>query len=634
MGTNLPAALVCTATAGVCQLTHEEHDHRDAQANVTIAILTVILFLTLLFEVGHEELVEYLEHKHLHHVLKVIAAITKEVTVLGFISLLLFFSTRLGITMAINDKLLGQSALEKVGIEELKEESGNPYAAPTVVFELFESAHILVFILMVTFMLVILVLLSISVVKAREWKGFDGMSLSDFQQLAESKNASGSALRFWYLRHRIMNPTTPFVPHQEGQFCFGEFLAEQLSGTLLRMVEIPVSTWLLFIPIVLCVRPLLGLDPTPLVECLLYASGGLLFLNLFIFWRLETIVNYHVPSHNEIKMYLQSLGLPRQPMELPGAPIDALPPITRNGTLCSLIRGTRIMNAQESLFLLGPRGISALRTIIQLSLSLHIVAVTIIVKLLLSPHYQHIMFAVLGYWSGIAPLLILVFSMGLFPVIATELTLISNIGALASRQALEESAKRVQLKVLERQFQILQFLRHKADIHFASQPGRARDEIEEAKQLYDTLSPEIQKGYQDVFHAFAELSAQPRIPLKNIYTMINAFSLSERIPDCKKKAEGWVTALDPSGSLTYPAFTADLFDYLDEDADGYITVDDLLESLAGLRPAASMEEVEQLVAAIAHGSRGELISMPQLVLWIEDMEERAREFRPKGSSGH
>ncbi|CDJ66540.1 hypothetical protein, conserved [Eimeria necatrix] len=164
--------MLCTASGGACQLAAaaEDHDHSFARANVTIAILVVILFLTLLFEVAHEEVVEYLEHRRLHHVVKVVEAITKEVTVLGFISLLLFFLTRFGVTMAINDKLLGQSSLERIGIAELKEESGNPYAAPTVVFELFESAHIIVFLLLVTFTVSVLVLLSVSLSTAQEWR--------------------------------------------------------------------------------------------------------------------------------------------------------------------------------------------------------------------------------------------------------------------------------------------------------------------------------------------------------------------------------------------------------------------------------------------------------------------------------
>lgn len=113
---------------------------------------------------------EYLEHCRLHHVLKVVTAITKEITVLGFISLLLFFATRFGLTMAINDKLLGQNSLERIGIAELKEESGNPYAAPTVIFELFESAHIIVFLLLVIFTISILVLLTLSVATTTEWR--------------------------------------------------------------------------------------------------------------------------------------------------------------------------------------------------------------------------------------------------------------------------------------------------------------------------------------------------------------------------------------------------------------------------------------------------------------------------------
>lgn len=364
------------------------------------------------------------------------------------------------------------------------------------------------------------------------------MGALDFQQLVESKRASGFALPFWYLRYRFMNPSTPFLPHQEGQFAFGEFLTERLSETLLHMVEIPFVTWILFIPVLLCLRPVLGFNPKNLVEFLVFAAGGLLFINLFIFWRLDSVRNYHVPSNKDIELYIQNLQMPRGAAQLPPAPVDELPPIMRNGTVCSMIRGSRIMNAQESLFIFGRRGVLILQNLIQFSLSLHIVAVTVIVKMLASPHYQHVMFGVLGYWSGIAPLIIILFSMCLFPRIATEFTIISNIGSLASRQAIAESAQRVQLQRLERHFQILQFLRYKADIHFASQPGRAKDEIDEAKELYDSLSPEIQKGYQDIFHAFAELAEQPRIPQKNIYTMIDAFALSDRIPDCKKKARG------------------------------------------------------------------------------------------------
>lgn len=52
MGPYLPAALVCIASTGACYLSHETGEHAFAEANVTIAILVVILFLTLIFEVG------------------------------------------------------------------------------------------------------------------------------------------------------------------------------------------------------------------------------------------------------------------------------------------------------------------------------------------------------------------------------------------------------------------------------------------------------------------------------------------------------------------------------------------------------------------------------------------------------
>ncbi|CDJ66539.1 hypothetical protein, conserved [Eimeria necatrix] len=427
------------------------------------------------------------------------------------------------------------------------------------------------------------------------------MGVLEFQQLVESGQPSDAALRFWYLRFRFMNPLTPFEPHQEGDFAFGEFLSERLSEALLHMVEVPVSTWLLFVPLLLCLRPVFGFDPTPLTEFLVFAAGGLLLLNLFLFWRMETIMNYHTPSSGELREYLQALAQPRKAAQLPQAPLELLPPISRNGALCSFIRGAKVMNSQESLFILGPRGVPALRTCIQLSLSLHVVAVTATAKLLLSPHYQHVMFAVLGYWSGCAPLLILLLSLGLFPALAANFTLLSNVGSLASRQAVQASAHRVLLQQLERQYQILQFLRFRADTFFASHPGRAVGEIEEASQLYSSLPFEVQKGYQDVFHAFAKIDVEPTISLENIFKMIDAFALEERVPDCKAKAGELALPEPPSSS--------NMIMHLLED-----------ETRASLPP--HLQETQKRVGAIFF----------QLASWIDEMEDRAREFQPKGSS--
>ena len=43
--------MVCSASSGACSVAAEVHDHGFALANITIAILAVILFLTLVFEV-------------------------------------------------------------------------------------------------------------------------------------------------------------------------------------------------------------------------------------------------------------------------------------------------------------------------------------------------------------------------------------------------------------------------------------------------------------------------------------------------------------------------------------------------------------------------------------------------------
>lgn len=90
-------------------------------------------------------------------------------TILGFIGLLLFTLTRLGFLMRVNDRLLGQTPLERIGIAELKEHGGNPYAAPTPMFELFEGVHLTIFFLMIAFFGTVSVLLTAAMAQSGRW---------------------------------------------------------------------------------------------------------------------------------------------------------------------------------------------------------------------------------------------------------------------------------------------------------------------------------------------------------------------------------------------------------------------------------------------------------------------------------
>lgn len=143
-------------------------------------------------------------------------------------------------------------------------------------------------------------------------------------------------------------------------------------------------------------------------------------------------------------------------------------------------------------------------------------------------------------------------------------------------------------------------------------------------------------------------------------------SLPPHLRETQKRV-GWIFLLFLDSRNPFSGENSqDLFDFLDDDADGYVTMvrqlgalrrrcsvhphcspflksafhnylfknlqNDFLENLEGLRPAASEEEIKQLLATISHGARGELVGYNQLASWIDEMEDRAREFQPKGSS--
>ncbi|PHJ17517.1 ef hand domain-containing protein, partial [Cystoisospora suis] len=141
----------------------------------------------------------------------------------------------------------------------------------------------------------------------------------------------------------------------------------------------------------------------------------------------------------------------------------------------------------------------------------------------------------LGYWTGVVPLAMLIASLAAYPKILSMFTIMTSVGYLVDDEALRRSTERQRRRKVARECQILNYLLHKAGLLFASRPGNLQPEVARAKRYYDSLPVEVQKGYQDVFHAFAVEKDVMRIPLTSMYHLTEALELDKRVPDCRQR---------------------------------------------------------------------------------------------------
>ncbi|KEP61825.1 UNVERIFIED_CONTAM: EF hand domain-containing protein [Hammondia hammondi] len=535
---------------------HNAAEHASLLNHVTIAILGCILILTLLFEVAHETIVETLKEKHLHHALDIINAVNKEMTILGFISLLLFAMTRLGFTMQASDKLLGQTELEKIGIEEIKEEGGNPYAAPTPLFELFEQVHITVFLLMVTFVGAIGLMLAAAVIATSRWRRYERVDFMELQKKVENGSVSTGHLNFWFLRYKFVNPSNPLLAHPNAGFSFGEYLSERLTALVVQLVEVSPSTWIVIMALALLVRPVLEFGPRDTVKFFLGLAGVLAFCTALLYLYVFRLLSKLWPGSAAVANHIQNVTKPGYHGGPGEVPIEACDPVVKNNAFCALIQGTKAVNCQENLFLLGAKGPKVMQTVIQLLIFVHVVTIACLAEMMLSGHSQHVIFEPMGYWTGYVPLLIVTVSLSVFPLITAMFSIFTSVGYFADNEALRRSTERIQRRKLARYHQILVYLQHKANVFFARQRNNIQDEIGRAKQVYESLSVETKRGYQDIFQAFSIHGKEPRISLSNVFLMMRAFELDKRVPDCRRKINEWMVILDTErkGELVFPQF--------------------------------------------------------------------------------
>ncbi|KAL8444254.1 hypothetical protein Emag_005611 [Eimeria magna] len=215
----------------------------------------------------------------------------KELTILGFISLFLYSTIRLGYMRQLNDKYLGVSKTEEAAIVEAEAHGEEPYP-PTHLTETFESIHVLIFMIMVTFILQVSALTAAGYKTMRKLEYMDAKTDGDLRSDVNALLGHGhqdeqlirDALEHWGIRRRFISATNPLMPKPRRpepgrpQFSFAAYLIHCFGESLAEMIELPPSILILTLLIVVLLRPALSLPGREVIVFMIIGAFGLLFL--------------------------------------------------------------------------------------------------------------------------------------------------------------------------------------------------------------------------------------------------------------------------------------------------------------------------------------------------------------------
>ncbi|CEM08118.1 unnamed protein product [Vitrella brassicaformis CCMP3155] len=207
-----------------------------------------------------------------------VQAATRELTILGFIALLLFSAVRWGIVKAINDSLFGIDRIEATAVRELTSHHEPKELAITKMFELFESVHYFVFAVMVTFILMTTLLIILALRQTNVWHRYDKLTMADLSR----RGVSSAAISYWGTKHRFHTNDNMFIakPTQPCRFSFASYLSVSLLAFLTSLVEIPVMSWMVLLAVAVLAKPALSLGETDLAVFLSVCLAGLFLVSL------------------------------------------------------------------------------------------------------------------------------------------------------------------------------------------------------------------------------------------------------------------------------------------------------------------------------------------------------------------
>lgn len=286
-----PACLVFQVLAHLREYAKEEAHDEYIENWLIIGLFIFIVVFSIIFELLVESLKEYIHQQGLHKLQAMLDCAFKELTILGFISIFLYSTVRLGAMRKLNDEYLGVSKTEEAAIMEAEAHGEEPQP-PTHLTETFETIHVLIFMITLTFVVLVAALTALGYRTMRELEYLDATTDDDLRNdvgsLSEHQlhyeQLIKKSLEHWGIRRRFTSATNPLMPKPRRpepgfpRFSFAAYLIHCFGESLGEMIELPPSILILTLLIVVLLRPALSLPGREVIVFMVLSVFGLLTL--------------------------------------------------------------------------------------------------------------------------------------------------------------------------------------------------------------------------------------------------------------------------------------------------------------------------------------------------------------------
>jgi len=307
--------------------------------NVVVAIMAIIVIVTVLLDFVCGIIVENTSP----FAQPVVDCVFKELSVLGCIALLVFMSVKTGFPQQISQQIFG---------------------TPSELVEMFDTAHVVIFLVVVLFVAMIAMILSKFAGICAEWEQYEvhcveaaksGKSLSEMlaAQVGSPPQPIPDDIRnYMVMRHRFLNPPLKHSLHTlDASFRFSSYLRECTSDKFRELVEVEPETWGVVMVLIILSR-LYMMIPLEETKLAIFLVVGLLLLGFVVVTRNKLLDVYmalvHVTPGEESESDVPAYVVKAREAQRQGAPPQ--------GAFYRWCNGGREPNAHERLFWFGAAG--------------------------------------------------------------------------------------------------------------------------------------------------------------------------------------------------------------------------------------------------------------------------------------
>ncbi|CEL93559.1 unnamed protein product [Vitrella brassicaformis CCMP3155] len=293
------------------------HEYGEVEGYRTAAVLAfcvLTILLIMAYETGYDMLQRFIGRRGNKHHLQMLFALTRELTILGFIGLVFFTLTKLGVLHEISSVVFGKTPMEEAW-EQLEGQGIEVDRPSSVVAELFEGVHLLIFVIMVVFLFFVGLLIYIVGFVASEWREGETLNRPAIKrklcQLDKThswcvrpwaKQALLQDYRYRLLREEFFEPLVGYRPPyiNRTSFPFHLYLSNCLAASMANLIELPRSSLFILLLLVVALYPALTLRGFNLVIFFLIVAWVMVGAALVLAFKTNQIFNYLLPSDDEL----------------------------------------------------------------------------------------------------------------------------------------------------------------------------------------------------------------------------------------------------------------------------------------------------------------------------------------------